>query len=49
MTPTSGAAPEPLASTALIAGGINTDQSIPEDVTFGPTGSLPEGVKQIGH
>jgi hypothetical protein len=49
MTPTSGAAPEPLASTALIAAGINTDQSIPEDVTFGPTGSLPEGVKQMGH
>ena len=49
MTRTSGAAPEPLANTALIAAGINTDQSIPEDVTFGPTGSLPEGVKQMGH
>ena len=49
MTPTSGQAPEPLASTALIAAGVNTDQSIPEDVTFGPTGSLPEGVKQMGH
>jgi len=49
MTPTSGATPESLANTALIAAGINTDQSIPEDVTFGPTGSLPEGVKQIGH
>ncbi len=49
MTRTSGAAPEPLANTALIAAGINIDQSIPEDVTFGPTGSLPEGVKQMGH
>jgi len=49
MTRTSGAAPEPLANTALIAAGINTDQSIPEHVTFGPTGSLPEGVKQMGH
>ena len=49
MTRTSGAAPEPLANAALIAAGINTDQSIPEDVTFGPTGSLPEGVKQMGH
>jgi hypothetical protein len=49
MTRTSGAAPEPLANTALIAAGINTDQSIPEDVTFGPTGSLPEGMKQMGH
>ncbi len=49
ITRTSGAAPEPLANTALIAAGINTDQSIPENVTFGPTGSLPEGVKQMGH
>jgi hypothetical protein len=49
MTRTSDAAPEPLANTASIAAGINTDQSIPEDVTFGPTGSLPEGVKQMGH
>jgi Type II secretion system protein C len=32
-----------------ITEGINTDQSIPEHVTFGPTGSLPEGVRQIGH
>jgi hypothetical protein len=49
MTRTSGAAPEPLANTASITPGINTDQSIPEHVTFGPTGSLPEGVKQMGH
>jgi hypothetical protein len=48
-TRASSAAPEPLANAALIAAGINTDQSIPEDVTFGPTGSLPEGVKQMGH
>ena len=49
MTRTSGAAPEPVANTALIAAGINTDQSIPEHVTFGPTGSLPAGVQQMGH
>jgi hypothetical protein len=48
-TRTNGVGSEPLASTALIADGINIDQSIPEDVTFGPTGSLPEGVKQMGH
>jgi hypothetical protein len=49
MTRTSDAAPEALANAALISAGVNTDQSIPEDVTFGPTGSLPEGVKQMGH
>ncbi len=49
MTRTSGAALEPVANTALIAAGINTDQSIPEQITFGPTGSLPEGVQQMGH
>ena len=48
-TRTNGEGSEPLAITALIADGINTDQSIPEHVTFGPTGSLPEGVKQMGH
>ena len=48
-TGTTGAAPEPLANTTSIAEGINTDQAIPEHVTFGPTGSLPEGVKQMGH
>jgi hypothetical protein len=41
--------PEPVAGTGLIAEGVNTDQSIPEQVTFGPTGSLPAGVKQMGH
>lgn len=49
MTPASGAAPEPSANTALTAAAINTDQSIPEHVTFGPTGSLPQGVIQMGH
>ena len=49
MTRTSDAAPEPVANTALIAAGINTDQSIPEHVTFGPTGSLSAGVQQMGH
>jgi hypothetical protein len=48
-TPTSGVAPEPLANNASIVEIINTDQSIPEHVTFGPTGSLPEGVEQNGH
>jgi hypothetical protein len=48
-TRTSNVAPEPRANTGLIAEGINTDQSIPEHVTPGPTGSLPEGVKQMGH
>jgi hypothetical protein len=36
-------------SAAKIVGGINTDQSIPEHVTLGPTGSLPPGMKQMGH
>ena len=45
----SSLAPDPTSNTAPIAEAINTDQSIPEDVTFGPTGSLPEGVKQMGH
>jgi hypothetical protein len=49
MTRTSGVAPEPMANTVLIPKGINTDQSIPEHVTFGPTGTLPEGVRQMGH
>jgi hypothetical protein len=48
-TRTTGVAPEPVPNTALIAEGINTDQSIPEHVTFGPTGTLPEGVRQMGH
>ncbi|HWZ71659.1 MAG TPA: hypothetical protein VN326_09315 [Casimicrobiaceae bacterium] len=48
-TRASGVPPEPMANTALIADGINTDQSIPEHVTFGPTGTLPEGVRQMGH
>jgi hypothetical protein len=29
--------------------GVNTDQSIPEHPTLGPTAQLPEGVRQIGH
>ena len=45
----SSLAPDPTSNTAPIAEAINTDQSIPEDVTLGPTGSLPEGVKQMGH
>lgn len=32
---------------ALMAAGINTDQSIPEHVTYGPTATWPEGVKHI--
>src|SRR5258705_528949 len=48
-TRTSGVVPEPVAGTGLIADGVNTDQSIPEHVTFGPTGSLPAGAKQMGH
>lgn len=45
----SGASPESVVNTGLITEGINTDQSIPERVVFGPTGSLPDGVKQVGH
>jgi hypothetical protein len=48
-TRTTGVAPEPVPNSALTAEGINTDQSIPENVTFGPTGTLPEGVRQMGH
>jgi len=29
--------------------GVNTDQSLPEHPTLGPTAQLPEGVRQIGH
>lgn len=42
-------APSEMANTQLAADGINTDQSIPENVVFGPTGTLPEGMKQVGH
>jgi hypothetical protein len=32
---------------AFIANGINTDQSIPEHVVYGPTARWPEGVKHV--
>jgi hypothetical protein len=35
--------------TDLITEGINTDQSIPVHPTFGPTGQLMDGRRQIGH
>jgi hypothetical protein len=41
--------PAPPAITGKVVVDINTDQSIPEHVTLGPTGSLPEGMKQMGH
>ena len=37
------------ANSALITEGINTDQSIPANVRFGPTASLPDGVKPTVH
>ena len=50
MTPTDTAPPAPAAGLAgLITEGINTDQSMPEHITFGPTGTWPEGMKQMGH
>lgn len=48
-TAASDSAAEAVANTGLIAERINTDQSIPEHVMFGPTASLPAGVKQVGH
>jgi len=42
-------APAPVANTALITEGINTDQSPPQNVTYVPIAKLPEGMKQIGH
>jgi hypothetical protein len=33
----------------LITEGVNTDQSIPADVTFGPTGYDPNNGRQMGH
>lgn len=38
---------EPSAESAFMAAGINTDQSIPEHVVFGPTARWPEGTKHI--
>ena len=32
-----------------ITRGINTDQSLPAHPVRGPTASLPEGTRQIGH
>jgi hypothetical protein len=48
-TPPNAETSAPAPKVGLITEGINTDQSIPEHVTWGPTGHLPEGVKQIGH
>lgn len=47
--PIANTTPDIAASTRSIAQHINTDQSIPERVMFGPTASLPDGVKQMGH
>ena len=40
---------QPGTRTGPITQGINTDQSLPEHPVRGPTATLPEGAKQIGH
>ena len=42
------AAPQ-LPTEDVVSEGVNTDQSLPEHPSLGPTAQLPEGVKQIGH
>jgi len=44
--PATAAAP---GASKLITEGVNTDQSIPTNVTFGPTGYDPNNGRQMGH
>jgi hypothetical protein len=47
--PSASTARQTATNRALIAAGINTDQSIPANVPFGPTARLPDGVKPTVH